>query len=109
LEDFAADDWRRRNPRFLEDAFAANMEIVDRVKAVADRHQVTVGQVALAWVLAQGDHVVAIPGTKRVHYLEENAEAGNIVLSIKDLEELNAIQPPVGERYESGSLQLTNL
>lgn len=109
VEDFAADDWRRRNPRFLEEAFAKNMEIVDRVKAVANRHQASVGQIALAWVLAQGDHVVTIPGTKRVHYLEENAEAADFVLSSKDLEELNAIQPPMGERYESGSLQLTNL
>lgn len=108
LEDFAEDDWRRRNPRFAGEAFAANMAIVDAVKAVAERHDATTGQVALAWVLAQGDHVVTIPGTKRIPYLEENAAADSLVLSQSDLDELNLVQPPTGERYESVGLQFVN-
>lgn len=108
IEDFAPEDWRRRNPRFAGEAFAANMAIVDAVKVVADRHNATVGQIALAWVLAQGQHVVAIPGTKRIPYLEENAAADSVVLTTQDLNELNAIQPPSGERYEAVGLTYVN-
>ncbi len=108
LEDFAADDWRRNNPRYAEEAFAANMAIVDQVQAVANRHQATTGQIALAWVLAQGQHVVTIPGTKRIPYLEENAAADSLVLSPTDLAELGSVQPPVGERYPETAMQYVN-
>ena len=98
FEDLAADDWRRNNPRFQGENFDLNFRIVDIVKAVAERRQVKVGQVALAWVLAQGEHIVPIPGTKRLKYLEENA-AAELILTDEDLADLTAIQPPTGLRY----------
>jgi aryl-alcohol dehydrogenase-like predicted oxidoreductase len=109
LEDFAPEDVRRRHPRFAEEAFAANLAIVDHVKTVAARHQATASQIAIAWVLAQGQHVVTIPGTKRLHYLEENVEADIITLSAHDFEELNKIKPPSGGRYEATGLKFVNL
>ena len=109
LDDFAPEDFRRRHPRFAEEAFAANLAIVDHVKTVAARHQATPSQIALAWVLAQGEHVVTIPGTKRLQYLEENAGADVIRLSPADFEELSKIKPPSGERYEATGLKFVNL
>jgi aryl-alcohol dehydrogenase-like predicted oxidoreductase len=109
LEDFAPEDWRRGNPRFAEESFAANLKIVDTVQTVAARHGVRPGQIALAWVLAQGDRVVAIPGTKRVTYLEENAAAHAIELTEADIAELNAVQPPMGERYEAFAMPFVNV
>ncbi len=109
LDDFAPDDARRNHPRFAEDALAANMAIVDHVKVVAGRHGCSASQVALAWVLAQGQHVVAIPGTKRLQYLEENAGADIITLSPLDFEELNKIKPPIGERYGETGLKFVNI
>lgn len=108
IDDFAPDDFRRRHPRFAEEAFDANLEIVNRVKIVAERQGVTAGQIALAWVHAQGEHVVSIPGTKRIPYLEENAAADEIVLSTLDLRELSEIQAPSGERYEANGLKFVN-
>ncbi len=101
-DSLAADDFRRVNPRFAGDAMQANLSLVQRVRAIAERKGVTAGQLALAWVLAQGQDVVPIPGTKRVHYLEENVAAAAIVLTDDDLAELNAAFPAdavVGERY----------
>lgn len=99
IEDLAADDWRRQNPRFQGENFAKNMEIVAQVKSIADAHEVTPSQVALAWVLAQGEHLAPIPGTKRLKYLEENAASADLVLSSTELETLSQIQPPEGSRY----------
>jgi len=96
---FAADDFRNRLPRFSGEALDANQAIVERVRAVAARHDATPGQVALAWVLAQGPSVVPIPGTKRIGRLEENAAAASLTLTEADLRELNEIPPPVGSRY----------
>lgn len=96
---FAVDDLRFWLPRFAEDALQANLRIVDRVRLVADRHGATPGQVALAWVLAQGRHIVPIPGTKRLAYLEENAAAAAVRLTDTDLAELNEVPAPVGTRY----------
>ncbi|MBO0829496.1 MAG: aldo/keto reductase [Streptosporangiales bacterium] len=92
-------DFRAQLPRFQRDALAANTAIVDRVRAVADRLGATPGQVALAWTLAQGEHVVPIPGTRRVSRLEENAAASDVELSAADLAELDALPAPVGGRY----------
>jgi aryl-alcohol dehydrogenase-like predicted oxidoreductase len=92
-------DFRARNPRFAEAAMEANQAIVDRVRAVAERHDAAPGQVALAWVLAQGEHVIPIPGTKRIAYLEENAAAAELQLTADDLAELGALPDPVGTRY----------
>ena len=77
----------------------ANLALVERVQAVAERREVTAAQVALAWLLAQGEHVVPIPGTKRVSRLEENAGAASVELSAEDLAELDALPEAVGERY----------
>ena len=92
-------DFRARNPRFTPEAMAANTALVDTVRSVAERAGATTAQVALAWVLAQGEHVVPIPGTKKVHYLEENAAAADIALTPTDLAELDALPAPVGARY----------
>jgi aryl-alcohol dehydrogenase-like predicted oxidoreductase len=96
---FDAGDFRANNPRFTEEAMAANAALVDVVRAVADRRGATAAQVALAWVLAQGEHVVPIPGTKKVRYLEQNAAAARVELSAADLAELDALPAPEGARY----------
>jgi aryl-alcohol dehydrogenase-like predicted oxidoreductase len=92
-------DFRARNPRFTPAAIEANLAIVDVVKAVAARLDTTPAQVALAWVLAQGEHVVPIPGTRRVERLEENAGAAWLTLDAEALTQLDAIPAPAGARY----------
>ena len=96
---FGAEDFRSTLPRFKPDAVAANQHIVDAVRFVAERRGVTPAQIALAWVLSRGEHVLAIPGTQRQNYLEQNHAAEEIVLSTEDLAELDAIPAPVGGRY----------
>jgi aryl-alcohol dehydrogenase-like predicted oxidoreductase len=101
-DDFDADDFRRNQPRFQGEAFAANLRLVDAVRAMAAEKGATAGQLALAWVLAQGKDVVPIPGTKRVAYLEENVAAAAVELTPEDLARLDAIAPPgvaAGTRY----------
>ena len=92
-------DFRSANPRFTPEAMAANAAIVDGVRVVAERRGVTSAQIALAWVLAQGEHVVPIPGTKRRRWLEENAAAADIVLEPTDLVDLAALPRSVAPRY----------
>jgi len=96
---FDEKDFRAGNPRFTSEAMAANAALVDTVRAVADRVGATAAQVALAWVLAQGEHVVPIPGTKKQRWLEQNAAAASVALSADDLAELDALPAPVGARY----------
>jgi aryl-alcohol dehydrogenase-like predicted oxidoreductase len=101
-DDFEKDDMRRHNPRFSGENFARNLELVDEVRALADEKDCTPGQLALAWVLAQGEDVVPIPGTKRRSYLEENVAAGDITLTPEELGRLDAIVPmgvAAGARY----------
>lgn len=101
-EDIPEDDWRRNQPRFQGDNFYANMDIVKRVKEIADQKGVKPGQLALAWVLSQGDDIVPIPGTKHVEYLKENIEAANIQLSDEEIAHLNEAVPAgaaAGDRY----------
>jgi aryl-alcohol dehydrogenase-like predicted oxidoreductase len=105
-DDFGADDWRRGHPRFTGEAFAANLRLVDAVRELATAKGCTPGQLALAWVLAQGGDVVPIPGTKRVPYLEENVGAAAVELTADDLARLDAIAPPGaarGSRYADPS------
>ncbi len=92
-------DFRSANPRFTAEAMAANAAIVDGVRVVAERHGATPAQIALAWVLAQGSHVVPIPGTKRRRWLEENVAAVHIVLSPEDLADLAALPASIAPRY----------
>lgn len=89
-DDFAEDDWRRNNPRFTGENFNKNLELVDRVSEIAREKGCTPGQLALAWVLAQGDDIVPIPGTKREKYLQENVGAVDIELSDEDLHRIDA-------------------
>ena len=98
-DDFDDDDFRKGNPRFTGDNFTANLEIVRVVREVAVEASATPAQVALAWLLAQGDDVVPIPGTKRVARLEENAGAVPLTLTPGQLDRLTAIAPPSGDRY----------
>jgi aryl-alcohol dehydrogenase-like predicted oxidoreductase len=94
------------NPRFTGENFAINFGIVERVREIAKRLEVTAGQVALAWVLAQSEGIVSIPGTKRVAYLEENAAASDVVLSQEDLASL-AEFTPVGNRYPDAFMEFS--
>jgi aryl-alcohol dehydrogenase-like predicted oxidoreductase len=105
LDDLAADDWRRTNPRFQGENFQRNLDLVAVVKRVAERKGATPAQIALAWVLASGENVVPIPGTKRLKRLEENAAAADLTLDASDLEELNSVPAPTGERYPEGAMQ----
>jgi aryl-alcohol dehydrogenase-like predicted oxidoreductase len=92
-------DFRSRLPRFADGAIDANRAIVEQVRMVAERHGATPGQVALAWTLAQGEHVIPIPGTRRPHHLEENAAAADLELSAADLAELASLPAATGDRY----------
>lgn len=98
-DDLADDDFRASNPRFAEENFATNMRIVDVVRGVADEAGATPAQVALAWLLAQGDGIVPIPGTKRAARVEENAGADALVLDDEQLERLSALPNGSGDRY----------
>jgi aryl-alcohol dehydrogenase-like predicted oxidoreductase len=99
FEDLPEDDFRRQLPRFQRDALRANLAIVGRVRAIAERVGATPAQVALAWVLARGPLVVPIPGTKTPKYLAENAAAVTVELSAADLAELDSLPAPEGTRY----------
>jgi len=98
VENLADDDFRRSLPRFEADNLAANLELVQEVRAVATRYVATPGQVALAWLLAQGNDVVPIPGTKRRTYLTENLGALELTLAPEDVDRLSKLRP-VGSRY----------
>ena len=98
-DDLPADDFRRALPRFQQDALASNRAIVDAVAQIAGRLGATSAQVALAWVLAQGRHVLPIPGTKTPKYLADNAASADLTLNAEDLAELDALPAPTGERY----------
>jgi aryl-alcohol dehydrogenase-like predicted oxidoreductase len=101
-DDLPADDFRRNHPRFQGENFQRNLELVERVREIAEEKGVTPGQLALAWVLAQGKDIVPIPGTKRRAYLEENVAATEIELTADDLARLDEAAPPgvtSGDRY----------
>ena len=111
FEDFAPDDYRRFSPRFQGENFQRNLALVKRVEAIAREKRCSAGQLALAWVLAQGDDVVPIPGTKRRTYLEENAAASDVVLSKADLARLDEVAPrgaAAGERYPAAMMGSVN-
>lgn len=99
IDQLDADDFRRSNPRFEGANLAANIRIVEEVDVVARERGVKPGQVALAWLLAKGDDIAPIPGTKRISYLEENVAADAIELTTEQLAALDAVAGPVGDRY----------
>jgi aryl-alcohol dehydrogenase-like predicted oxidoreductase len=110
-DDLAADDYRRSTPRFQGENFARNLELVERITAIAGRKGITPGQLALAWVLAQGEDVVPIPGTKRRSYLEENVAAGAVVISASEMDEIAEALPigaASGGRYPEAMMGLVN-
>jgi aryl-alcohol dehydrogenase-like predicted oxidoreductase len=103
-DDLPADDYRRQSPRFQGKNFYKNLELVDKVKAIATAKGVTPSQLALAWLLAQGDDIVPIPGTKRRKYLEENVGATEITLTPDELKQIEAVAPKgaaAGDRYHA--------
>ena len=103
-EQLADDDWRKSNPRFTGENFQRNLRIVDEVQAVAAEAGATPAQVALAWLLAQGDDIAPIPGTKRVARVEENTAADCLELSAAHIERLNNLTPAAGERHDVGNM-----
>ncbi|RYE97549.1 MAG: aldo/keto reductase, partial [Oxalobacteraceae bacterium] len=110
-EDFAPDDYRRNSPRFQGENFARNIALVDKVRELAHEAGCTPGQLALAWVLAQGPDIVPIPGTKRRKYLEQNVEAVDLDIGPSQLTELEAIFPrgaAAGTRYPEAQMAAVN-
>ncbi len=109
LENLAPDDWRRSNPRFQGENLKKNLAILEKIEAMAHEKECTPAQLALAWVLAQGEDIVPIPGTKRIKYLEENAAASEITLTPEELNRLNEMIPPgaaAGTRYAEGAMRI---
>lgn len=110
-EDFAEDDYRRTSPRFQGKNFTRNLHLVEQVEVLAQRKGCKASQLALAWVLAQGEDIVPIPGTKRRRYLEENVDAVEIMLTPEERAELDAFFPPdavAGLRYPEEMMRLVN-
>jgi aryl-alcohol dehydrogenase-like predicted oxidoreductase len=109
-EDFAPDDYRRQSPRFQGENFARNLLLVEKVKTLAAEKGCTPAQLALAWVLAQGEYIVPIPGTRRIRNLDENLGALDVRLSAADIAGIDAVFPAsaiAGPRYTEGMMRLT--
>jgi len=109
FDDLAADDYRRTAPRFQGENFQRNLDLVARVEQIAAEKHCTPAQLALAWVLAQGENIVPIPGTKRRKYLRENLGALDVTLTIGDLERIDELMPPdaaAGSRYPEAMMKL---
>ncbi len=111
FEDLSEDDYRRHSPRFQGENFDRNIQLVTRLESLAQKKGCTASQLALAWVMAQGDYIFPIPGTKRIKYLEENAGALNITFSQEEMDEINQIAPrgvAAGERYPVNAMSSLN-
>jgi aryl-alcohol dehydrogenase-like predicted oxidoreductase len=112
VEDLAEDDFRRQNPRFMGENFTKNLELVAKVEEIAREHKCTPAQLALAWVMAQGDDIVPIPGTRHPERVDENVGALKIVLSESDLRRIDAAAPKgvaAGARYAEGGMKAVNI
>ena len=110
-DDLSSDDWRLTNPRFQGENFEKNLDLVAKVEAIARDKGVTASQLALAWVLAQGEDIIPIPGTKRVKYIEQNAAAVEITLTQDELNQINSVFPPnaaAGDRYPAELMKRVN-
>jgi aryl-alcohol dehydrogenase-like predicted oxidoreductase len=103
-EQLADDDWRKNNPRFTEGNLDKNLRIVDQVEAVASEADAIAAQIALVWLLAQGDDIAPIPGTKRVSRVEENTAADAVELSAEQIARLNDLTRATGERYNEANM-----
>ena len=111
FEDLDEDDYRRQSPRFQGENFDKNLKLVEKIEEIAREKSVTTSQLALAWVLAQGQDIVPIPGTKRRKYLEQNAEAANVILSQEDLTRIEDVFPKdavSGLRYPEAMMKSVN-
>lgn len=112
IDDLAPDDWRRHSPRFQGENFQKNLELVKQIQELAKEKGCQPSQLALAWLLAQGEDIVPIPGTKRQKYLEENVAAVDISLTPSDLERIDRVAPKgvaLGDRYPENSMRAVNL
>jgi aryl-alcohol dehydrogenase-like predicted oxidoreductase len=110
-EDLDQDDWRRSSPRFQGEAFDRNLALVGKIREIAEAKGCTPGQLALAWVLAQGEDMIPIPGTKKVSYLEENVASTEVTLSQDDLVSIDRALPAgaaAGERYAPEGMRAVN-
>ncbi|MFJ8108322.1 aldo/keto reductase [Streptomyces sp. NPDC096132] len=105
-DDFDDTDWRKNNPRFTGENFRRNLRLADQVRAVADEVGGTPAQVALAWLLAQGDDIAPIPGTKRVERVEENTAADGIVLTAGQIEKLDNLPAAAGDHHDEAGMRL---
>ena len=111
IDDFAADDYRRNAPRFQGENFGRNLDLVEQVRHIAEAKGVTASQLALAWVLARGDDIVPIPGTKRTKYLDENLAAAGVTLTPAELRRIEQILPAdaaAGRRYHAQGMATVN-
>jgi aryl-alcohol dehydrogenase-like predicted oxidoreductase len=111
-EDLDPTDFRSQSPRFQGENFYKNLQLVEQVKAIAVEKSITPSQIALAWLLAQGQDIVPIPGTKRRKYLEENAAGVNVTLTLEDLQRIEVVAPKgiaIGERYAPRHMSSVNL
>lgn len=111
-EDLPQDDYRRNAPRFQGENFQKNLELVQRIESIAGEKGCKPSQLALAWVMAQGNDIVPIPGTKRIAYLEENAAAAEIRLSAEELDRIERVAPKgvtAGTRYPEAGMRMVNL
>jgi aryl-alcohol dehydrogenase-like predicted oxidoreductase len=112
LDDLAADDFRRNSPRFQGENFQKNLDLVQKVRGLATAKGCTPSQLALAWVLAHGQEIVPIPGTKRMKYLDENLGAVEVRLTAEELKEIDAVLPPgvaSGDRYHAQAMKAVNI
>ncbi|MEU9059559.1 aldo/keto reductase [Streptomyces sp. NPDC048430] len=109
LDGLDADDWRRTNPRFTGGNLTRNLRIIDEVREIADEVGATPGQVALAWLLAQGEGIAPIPGTKRVDRLEENSAADAVRLTVDQISRLGGLTPASGDRHAPADMAVVDL
>jgi aryl-alcohol dehydrogenase-like predicted oxidoreductase len=110
--DLAPNDWRRMSPRFQGENFQRNLDLVDRIRQIADQKNCTPAQLAIAWLLHQGNDIVPIPGTKRISYLLENLGGLDLKLTAEDLDRIDAVVPKgsaSGDRYPTAMMQMVNL
>jgi aryl-alcohol dehydrogenase-like predicted oxidoreductase len=112
LDDLPANDWRHNDPRYAPENFASNFAIVDVVRSIAEKHGASLGQIALAWLLAKGDHIVPIPGSKRRVTMADSAKAADISLTDEDIATLEAAAPvggTSGNRYSDAGMRMVRL